>query len=84
MCGMQLKPKNQKPERAWRTQMKKLIATLMTVLFLGSTTGFVLAQGSSPATTPVAKTMKHKKVKKVKKVNKTKTAPAASTTPAGK
>ena len=63
--------------------MKKLIATLMTVLFLGST-GVVLAQGSSPAPTPVSKTMSHKKAKKVKKVKKTKTAPAASTTPAGK
>jgi len=64
--------------------MKKLIAALMTVLFLGSTTGLVLAQGSSPASTPVAKTMSHKKVKKLKKVKKTKTAPVTSTTPVAK
>ena len=57
--------------------MKKLIAALMTVLFLGST-GLVLADTAAPSTTPVAKTMKHKKVKKVKKVKKTKeAAPAA-------
>jgi hypothetical protein len=63
--------------------MKKLIATLMTVLFLGSTTGLALAQGSSPATTPVVKTgHKHKKSKKVKK---NKMAPATeSTTPTAK
>ena len=64
--------------------MKKFIATLMTVLFLGSTTGLVLAEGSTPATTPVAKTMSHKKVKKIKKVKKTKTAPTTSTTPVAK
>ena len=65
--------------------MKKLIVALMTVLFLGSTTGLVLADTAAPATTPVAKTMKHKKVKKVKKVKKMKeAAPAASTTPAAK
>jgi len=67
--------------------MKKLFAALMTVLFLGSTTGLVLAQGTAPATTPVAKTEKVKKVKKMKKVKKSKkvmAAPAASTTPASK
>lgn len=65
--------------------MKKFIAALMTVLFLGSTTSLVLAQGSAPASTPVAKTMSHKKAKKLKKVKKTKTAaPVTSTTPVAK
>ncbi len=64
--------------------MKKFIAALMTVLFLGSTTSLVLAQGTAPASTPVAKTMSHKKAKKIKKVKKTKTAPVASTTPVAK
>ena len=75
-------PKNKiRPERVWRTQMKKLIAALMTVLFLGSTTGLVLAQTPTTATTPVAKVMKHKKHKK--SVKKTVApAPAAATTPA--
>ena len=59
--------------------MKKLFAVLMAVLFLGSTTGMVLAQGTAPASTPVAKVAKHKKVKKGKKVSKkSKTAPAAT------
>ncbi len=67
--------------------MKKLFAALMTVLFLGSTTGLVLAQGTTPATTPVAKTEKVKKTKHVKKSKKSKkamTAPAASSTPTSK
>lgn len=69
--------------------MKKLFAALMTVLFLGSTTGLALAQGTAPATTPVAKTEKVKKtmkkhVKKAKKAKKEMTAPAASTTPTSK
>ena len=67
--------------------MKKLFAALMTVLFLGSTTGLVLAQGTAPATTPVAKTEKVKKTKHVKKSKKGKkamTAPAASSTPTSK
>jgi hypothetical protein len=59
--------------------MKKLIAALMTVLFLGSTTGLVFAQTPTIATTPVAKVMKHKKHKK--SVKKT-VAPAPATTPA--
>jgi hypothetical protein len=64
--------------------MKKLFAALMTVLFLGSTTGLVFAQGTAPATTPVAKTS-HKTHKKAKKVKKSKSAPAAaSTTPTSK
>jgi len=63
--------------------MKKYIAALMTVLFLG-TTGLVLAdEAAAPATTPVAKVMKHKKGKKMKKTKKT-AAPAASTTPVAK
>ena len=42
--------------------MKKLIAALMTVLFLGSTTGLVLAQTPTTAsTTPVAKVVKKHK-----------------------
>jgi hypothetical protein len=75
---MQLKPENQKPERVWRIQMKKLIAALMTVLFLGSTTGLVLAQGTMAA--PTSKTAKHpKKGKKGKKsVKKSTTAPSTS------
>jgi hypothetical protein len=62
--------------------MKKLIASLMTVLFLGSTTGLVLAQTPTTASvTPVAKVVKkHKSHKKVKPT----VAPAASTTPASK
>jgi hypothetical protein len=64
--------------------MKKLIAALMTVLFLGSTTGLVLAQGTAPATTPTAK-VSHKSHKMSKKVKKGKPAPvAASTTPTAK
>jgi len=59
--------------------MKKFIAALMTILFLGSTTSLVLAQGTAPATTPVAKTMSHKKAKKIKKVKKMKAAPVVST-----
>jgi len=63
--------------------MKKYIAALMTVLFLG-TTGLVLAdEAAAPATTPVAKVMKHKKGKKMKKMKKTEAA-AASTTPVAK
>ncbi|HVM31603.1 MAG TPA: hypothetical protein VMU88_00570 [bacterium] len=62
--------------------MKKLIAALMTVLFLGSTTGLVLAQTPTTAVTPTAKVMKkHKSHKKMKKAA---AAPAASTTPASK
>jgi len=64
--------------------MKKLIAALMTVLFLGSTTGLVLADATAPAMTPTAK-VSHKSHKKSKKVKKSKPAPvAASTTPAAK
>jgi hypothetical protein len=67
--------------------MKKVIATLMTVLFFGSMTAAVFAQ--APATTtpaPAAKTMKHKKhtPKKVKKAAKPAVAPAAASTPAAK
>jgi len=63
--------------------MKKLIATLMTVLFLGSTTGLVLAQGATGSTTPVVKTShKAKKSKKMKKAKKAAVAP--STTPVAK
>jgi hypothetical protein len=58
--------------------MKKLIAALMTVLFLGSTTGLVLAQGTTPASAPVKTSHKTKKTKKVKKSKKSTTAPAAS------
>jgi hypothetical protein len=65
--------------------MKKLFAVLMTVLFLGSTTGMVLAQGTTPASTPVKTSHKVKKTKKVKKSKKSTTAPAAATTaPAAK
>lgn len=56
----------------------------MTVLFLGSTTGLVLADATAPAMTPTAK-VSHKGHKKSKKVKKSKPAPvAASTTPAAK
>lgn len=66
--------------------MKKLIAALMTVLFLGSTTGLVLAQGTAPAGSPAkTSTKSHKKSKKGKKSKKSMTAPAAGTTaPAAK
>lgn len=61
--------------------MKKLFAVLMTVLFLGSTTGLVLAQGTTPASTPTTKVShKMKKAKKMKKSKKVKAAPAASST----
>jgi hypothetical protein len=63
--------------------MKKLIAALMTVLFLGSTTGLVLAQTPVAGTTPVAKVMKHKIHKKAKKTVKP-AAAAPSTTPVSK
>jgi hypothetical protein len=60
--------------------MKKLIAALMTVLFLGSTTGLVLADGTAPAA-PTTK-VGHKGHKKPGKGKKSKPAPvAASTTP---
>ena len=63
--------------------MKKLIAALMTVLFLGST-GLVLAdEVATPSAAPVK--VSHKSHKKSKKVKKNKPAPvAASTTPAAK
>ena len=81
---MKIIPKIKKPEKVWRTSMKKLFAALMTVLFLGSTTGLVFAQGTAPAATSVTKTS-HKTHKKVKKVKKSSTAPAAeSTTPTSK
>ena len=69
--------------------MKKYIAALMTVFFLGSTTGLIYAQGSAPATTPAAKTVtktSHKKHNKKAKGNKKgKPAPAAAaTTPVAK
>jgi hypothetical protein len=73
--------------------MKKLIVTLMAILFLASTTGLIFAEeAATPAATPVAKVMKHKKavkvakVKKAKKVKKEKeaAAPAESTTPVAK
>lgn len=65
--------------------MKKLIAALMTVLFLGSTTGLALAQGTTSGTTPAAKTTQkaHKKGKKGKKGKKSSTA-ASTTAPAAK
>ena len=64
--------------------MKKLIAALMTVLFLGSTTTLVLADDMAPAATPVAKV--HKSHKKAKKAKKAKPAAAAAdtTTPVAK
>jgi hypothetical protein len=63
--------------------MKKLFVALMTVLFLGSTTGMVLADGTAPATTPTVKVShKAKKAKKVKKMKAAQTAP--STTPVAK
>ena len=63
--------------------MKKLFATLMTVLFLGST-GLVLADEATPSATPAMKTS-HKTHKKAKKVKKSKpAATAASTTPTSK
>jgi len=63
--------------------MKKLIAALMTVLFLGSTTGLVLAQTPAAGSTPVVKVAKHKVHKKGKKTVKP-AAAAASTTPVSK
>ena len=70
--------------------MKKIIASLMVALFLGSTTGLVFAEdAAAPAAAPVAKTMKHKKIVKIKKTKKVKkekdaAAPAESTTPVAK
>ncbi len=69
--------------------MKKTIAALMTVLFLGST-GLVLAEDAAagntaaPAAAAPAKVKKAKKAKKMKKAKKAAAAPAASTTPAAK
>ena len=65
--------------------MKKLIVTLMAVLFLGATTGMVFAQtggGSTDTTTKVHKTHKkgHKGGKKSKKGADT-TAPAPAAAP---
>ena len=56
----------------------------MTVLFLGSTTGLVLAQGTPAGSTPVKTSHKTKKSKKVKKSKKTTAPAAASSTPAAK
>jgi hypothetical protein len=63
--------------------MKKLIAALMTVLFLGSTTGLVLAQTPAAGSAPVVKVSKHKVHKKGKKAMKP-VATAVSTTPTSK
>ncbi|HUO58928.1 MAG TPA: hypothetical protein VMV05_12200 [bacterium] len=68
--------------------MKKFIVALMTVLFLGSTTGLVLADDAAPAATPVVKTKKvshkSKHMKKVKKEKPAAAAPAPAATPAAK
>ncbi len=65
--------------------MKKLIAALMTVLFLGSTTGMVFADATAPATTPAKVSHKnHKKPGKGKKGKKVTAPAAASTTPTAK
>ena len=55
--------------------MKKLFAVLMTLLFLGSTTGLVLAQAA--AATPVAKKV-HKHRHHVKLLPHATTAPAGT------
>lgn len=60
--------------------MKKLIASLVTVFFLVAVSGPVFADSSSPAKTPVAKSMKKKK-KKTKKKSK---AMKPSSTPMAK
>ncbi len=67
--------------------MKKVIAALMTVLFLGSA-GLVLAQtpapaAAAPAATPMPMKKKHKKKKKAM-MEATPVAADASTTPAAK
>ncbi len=58
--------------------MKKLMAVMMTVLFVGALSGPVWAD-TMPAKTPVAKTMKHKKKssKKGKKAMKPSATPMA-------
>ncbi len=59
--------------------MKKLIVSLVTVLFLGTVSGFAFAASPTPGKTPVAKAMKSKKkvMKKGKKVMKPKATPGA-------
>lgn len=59
--------------------MKKLIVSLVTVLFLGTVSGFAFAAGPSPAKTPAVKAMKSKKksMKKGKKKMKAKATPGA-------
>ena len=58
--------------------MKKLIVSLMTVLFLSALSGPVFAADTMPAKTPVAKSMKHKKkMKRGKKAMKPNSTPTA-------
>ena len=62
--------------------MKKIIASLLTVLFLAAVSGPVLADEAKPVKTPVTKSMKHKKMghkakKKAVKKMKTSTTPTA-------
>jgi hypothetical protein len=72
--------------------MKRIFASLLVALFLSATTGLVFAEtAAAPVTTPVAKTMKHKKAGKAGKVTKGKkvkkekeAAPVESTTPVAK
>jgi len=58
--------------------MKKLIAALMMILFVGAVSGPVWAD-TTPVKTPVAKSMKHKKkmMKKKKKAMKPSSTPTA-------
>lgn len=63
--------------------MKKMIASLATVLFLSVVAGPLLASTPTPNSTPAGKTMKHKKTHH-KKMSKNKKGPMASSTPAAK
>ena len=62
--------------------MKKLIIALMAVLFLGSTTGLVMAQDTAANKTTTTKAhkggKKHKHSKKGKKATADTSAPAAA------
>ncbi len=63
--------------------MKKLLASVLTIMFLGVISGPLFAQTPAPEKTPVAKTMKHKKTHK-KRMEKAKKAATPSTTPTAK
>ncbi len=65
--------------------MRKMIASMATVMFLAVVSGPAFAQAPTPAPTHAAKAMKHKKGhKKVKKGKKAKKAETSNSTPTAK